>query len=203
MVIGLLLHHLVMQYELVLVLEDADLDAQFHRDARFSLADPLGVRLKNREHLLLAFSAANWTPIPPQTDHQCGVSKASRYEPDINPTYQDLASHYDVAVLPARACKPKDKAGVSAESLRGQAAVIGPRTETVVERLLHQRRHPQQAFRSCLGVLQLGSARLEGCMRASPQAQRGQLEELAIDPQARLGPAAAGRTPARARPAGA
>jgi transposase len=244
-----------------------------------------------------------------------GVSRASRYEPDINPTYQDLATHYDVAVLPARARKPKDKAkvengvliverwvlarlrhqrffslnelnralgtlladlnqrpfkklpgcrasafaemdlpalralplmayeyaewklarvgvdyhveadghyysvpcqharqqvdvrltvaiveifhrgsrlasharcafkgrhttidahmppahramaGVNAESLRSQAAAIGPRTETLVERLLHQRRHPQQAFRSCLGVLQLGrqfgSARLE------------------------------------------
>ena len=62
-------------------------------------------------------------------------------------------------------------AGVSAESLRSLAAAIGPRTETLVERLLHQRRHPQQAFRSCLGVLQLGrqfgSARLEAaCARA-------------------------------------
>ena len=250
-----------------------------------------------------------------------GVSKASRYEPDINPTYQDLATHYDIAVLPARARKPKDKAkvengvliverwvlarlrhqrffslnelnrmlrtlltdlnqrafkklpgsrasafaemdqpalralplkayeyaewklarvgpdyhveadghyysvpcqharqqvdvrltaaiveifqrgvrlashtrcafkghhttidahmppthramaGVSAESLRSQAAAIGARTETLVERLLHQRRHPQQAFRSCLGVLQLGrqfgTQRLEAaCARA-------------------------------------
>jgi len=250
-----------------------------------------------------------------------GVSKASRYEPDINPTYQDLAEHYGVAVLPARARRPKDKAkvengvlvverwvlarlrhqrffsinelnrmlrtllsdlnqrpfkklpgsrasafaemdqpalralplqayeyaewklarvgvdyhveadghyysvpcqharqqvdvrltaatveifqrgarlasharcafkgrhttidahmppahramaGVSAESLRSQAAGIGVHTETLVERLLHQRRHPQQAFRSCLGVLQLGrqfgAVRLEAaCARA-------------------------------------
>ena len=250
-----------------------------------------------------------------------GISKASRYEPDINPTYQDLAMHYDVAVLPARARKPKDKskvengvliverwvlarlrhqrffslnelnrmlrtlladlnqrpfkrlpgsrasafaemdqpalralplklyeyaewrlarvgvdyhveadghyysvpcqharqqvdvrltasvvelfqrgvrlsshvrsefkgrhttidahmppahramAGINAESLLRQAAAIGPHTETLVERLLHQRRHPQQAFRSCLGVLQLarqfGVVRLEAaCVRA-------------------------------------
>ena len=39
-----------------------------------------------------------------------GVSKAHRYEPDLNPTYADLASHYGVAVLPARARKPRDKA---------------------------------------------------------------------------------------------
>lgn len=39
-----------------------------------------------------------------------GVSKAHRYEPDINPTYQDMASHYGVAVLPARVRRPRDKA---------------------------------------------------------------------------------------------
>jgi transposase len=39
-----------------------------------------------------------------------GVTKAHRYEPDLNPTYADLASHYGVAVLPARVRKPRDKA---------------------------------------------------------------------------------------------
>lgn len=38
-----------------------------------------------------------------------GVSKTHRYEPDINPAYQQLASHYGVAVVPARPYKPKDK----------------------------------------------------------------------------------------------
>ncbi|PCK94121.1 hypothetical protein CPL63_28345, partial [Klebsiella pneumoniae] len=32
------------------------------------------------------------------------------YEPDINPSYRDLAEHYGVAVVPARARKPRDKA---------------------------------------------------------------------------------------------
>lgn len=41
-----------------------------------------------------------------------GVSKAHRYEPDINPSYRDLAEHYGIAVVPARARKPKDKAKV-------------------------------------------------------------------------------------------
>jgi hypothetical protein len=39
-----------------------------------------------------------------------GVSKACRYDPDINPSYQQLAAHYQIAVLPARPFKPKDKA---------------------------------------------------------------------------------------------
>ncbi|NOQ45860.1 MAG: IS21 family transposase, partial [Desulfobulbaceae bacterium] len=39
-----------------------------------------------------------------------GVSKACRYEPDINPTYNDLARHYRTVILPARVRKPRDKA---------------------------------------------------------------------------------------------
>lgn len=34
---------------------------------------------------------------------------ANRYEPDINPTYHDLAKHYGFAIMPARIRKPKDK----------------------------------------------------------------------------------------------
>lgn len=38
------------------------------------------------------------------------VHKPHRYEPDTNPTYQQLAAHYNVAIMPARPYKPKDKA---------------------------------------------------------------------------------------------
>ena len=41
-----------------------------------------------------------------------GVKHPSRYEPDINPTYQDMAEHYNTVVLPARVRRPKDKAKV-------------------------------------------------------------------------------------------
>ena len=37
------------------------------------------------------------------------VNKACRYDPDINASYQQLAEHYEVAVMPARPYKPKDK----------------------------------------------------------------------------------------------
>lgn len=39
-----------------------------------------------------------------------GVNKACRYEPDLNPTYLDMANHYETAVIPARIRAPKDKA---------------------------------------------------------------------------------------------
>lgn len=38
-----------------------------------------------------------------------GVTKANRYEPELNPTYHDMAQHYGVAVIPARVRRPKDK----------------------------------------------------------------------------------------------
>jgi transposase len=41
-----------------------------------------------------------------------GVNRVCRYEPELNPTYQDLAVHYGVAVMPARVRKPRDKAKV-------------------------------------------------------------------------------------------
>lgn len=37
------------------------------------------------------------------------VNKAWRYEPELNPSYQQLAAYYAVAVVPARPYKPKDK----------------------------------------------------------------------------------------------
>jgi transposase len=43
-----------------------------------------------------------------------GVTRPCRYEPELNPTYQDLAVHYGVAVMPARVRKPRDKAKVEA-----------------------------------------------------------------------------------------
>ena len=39
-----------------------------------------------------------------------GVSKACRYDPDVNPSYQQLAAHYSTAIVPARPRKPQDKA---------------------------------------------------------------------------------------------
>jgi transposase len=39
-----------------------------------------------------------------------GVTKACRYDPRPEPTYQEMAMHYGVGVVPARPYKPRDKA---------------------------------------------------------------------------------------------
>ncbi len=41
-----------------------------------------------------------------------GVTKAHRYEPDLNATYQEMAEHYGAVIIPARPYKPRDKAKV-------------------------------------------------------------------------------------------
>jgi len=41
-----------------------------------------------------------------------GITSPSYYEPDLNPTYQEMAEYYKIAVLPARVRKPKDKSRV-------------------------------------------------------------------------------------------
>ena len=40
------------------------------------------------------------------------VNRACRYEPELNPTYAEMAEHYGICVLPARPAHPKDKAKV-------------------------------------------------------------------------------------------
>jgi transposase len=39
-----------------------------------------------------------------------GVKRADFYDPELNPTYADLAQHYNTVVIPARKRKPRDKA---------------------------------------------------------------------------------------------
>ena len=41
-----------------------------------------------------------------------GVTKPDRYDPDLNPAYEEFARHYGLAILPARVRKPRDKAAV-------------------------------------------------------------------------------------------
>jgi len=48
-----------------------------------------------------------------------GVTTACFYDPELNPTYRDMATHYGTAVLPARPYRPKDKASVSYCTLFG------------------------------------------------------------------------------------
>ena len=42
------------------------------------------------------------------------VTRACRYDPDLNPTYHEMARHYGTAIVPARVRKPRDKAKAEA-----------------------------------------------------------------------------------------
>ena len=53
-----------------------------------------------------------------------GVKNPCRYEPDINPAYQDMAQHYGAAVIPARVKRPKDKAKVEAGVLLAERWIL-------------------------------------------------------------------------------
>lgn len=43
---------------------------------------------------------------------KAAVTKACRYEPQLNPTFLEFARHYNTTIIPARPRKPKDKAKV-------------------------------------------------------------------------------------------
>jgi transposase len=53
-----------------------------------------------------------------------GVTRAHRYEPDVNATYQDMAAHYGIAVIPARPYKPRDKPKVEAGVLLAERWIL-------------------------------------------------------------------------------
>jgi transposase len=53
-----------------------------------------------------------------------GVTRAHRYEPDVNATYEEMAAHYGVAVIPTRVGKPRDKAKVEAGVLVAERWIL-------------------------------------------------------------------------------
>ena len=75
-----------------------------------------------------------------------GVTRACRYDPDLNPTYYNFAQHYGFGVMPARPYKPRDKACASyctlsgacnvENWLRGTAASLALANRTLVQRFI-------------------------------------------------------------------
>lgn len=53
-----------------------------------------------------------------------GVKSDCYYDPEINRTFADMAEHYNVAVVPARAGKPRDKAKVENAVLQAQRRIL-------------------------------------------------------------------------------
>ncbi len=75
-----------------------------------------------------------------------GVSKACKYEPELNPTYADMASHYGCAVVPARPRKPRDKAKVEVGVLIAQRWILA----VLRKRTFYSLAELNAAIRECL-----------------------------------------------------
>jgi transposase len=71
-----------------------------------SLADWLASHVR-----ALEFYGAAPTILVPDNP-KVGVTKADRYEPDLQRSYEELAGHYHCVVIPARPYRPKDKSRV-------------------------------------------------------------------------------------------
>lgn len=66
--------------------------------------------IQSHVHMFEFFGGVSSILVPDNL--KSGVTKAHRYDPDINVNYQLLGEHYGVAIVPARAAEPKDKAKV-------------------------------------------------------------------------------------------
>lgn len=53
-----------------------------------------------------------------------GVKTSCKYDPEINPVYAELCSHYGVTVIPARPREPRDKAKVENSVLNAQRRIL-------------------------------------------------------------------------------
>src|SRR5215207_11657863 len=55
---------------------------------------------------------------------RAGVTRAHRYELDVNATYVEMAAHYGVTIIPTRPGKPRDKAKVEAGVLLAERWIL-------------------------------------------------------------------------------
>lgn len=109
-------------------------------------------------------SPAIWVP----DNLKSGVTTANYYEPEINRTYTDLASHYGAIVLPARAAHPKDKPKVEVSvqiAQRWILAVLRHHTFFTLADL-------NAAIRTCLDAVNARPMQIVGVSR------RGLFEQL-------------------------
>jgi transposase len=104
------------------------------------------------------FGAVPEVLVPDQL--RSAVSGPDRYDPEINPAYLEMARHYDVAVIPARPGKPKDKAKVEVGVLIAQRWILarirgrtfftlGELNRAIAEQLEELNARPFQKLEGC------------------------------------------------------
>ncbi len=90
-----------------------------------------------------------------------GVKKACFYDPEMNPTYAEMAEHYGCAVLPARPRKPRDKAKAEVGVLIAQRWILS----VLRQRTFYNLAELNAAIRGCLEHLNTRPMRRMGKSR--------------------------------------
>jgi transposase len=93
------------------------LGASNYTYAEASLDQQMAAWLRCHIHAFEYFQAMPRLLVPDNT--RTAVSRACRYDPDLNPTYQEMAMHYGIGVVPTRPYQPRDKACASYCTLFG------------------------------------------------------------------------------------
>jgi transposase len=88
----------------------AALGASSYTFAQATAAQDLPCWIRSHVHAFEFFGGVPEILVPDNL--KSGVTHPCRYEPDINPTYQDLSEHYGTTVIPTRVRHPRDKAKV-------------------------------------------------------------------------------------------
>jgi transposase len=105
-----------------------------------------------------------------------GITKACFYEPNVNRTYQEMADHYDTAIIPARPRKPKDKAKVEVGVQVAQRWIIAKLRKRTFFTLVEL----NAAIRDCVEQINNRVTRHLGASRRSlfEQVERSALKSL-------------------------
>jgi transposase len=90
--------------------------------AEATLSQTLPNWIRSHVHALEYFKRVPRVLVPDNL--KSGVNKACKYEPELNPTYAEMAEHYGCAVLPARPYRARDKAKVEAGVLIAQRWIL-------------------------------------------------------------------------------
>ncbi len=114
------------------------LDGQGHQQAAYLFVATLGASnytyaeafattqqwhwIEGHVHAFQYFGGVTQVVVPDNV--KTGVTRACRYEPDLNPTYQRMAAHYGTVVIPARPKQPRDKAKVEAAVQHAERRLI-------------------------------------------------------------------------------
>ena len=113
-----------------------------------------------------------------------GVTRTCRYEPELNRTFQEFGEHYQLAIVPARVSRPRDKAKVEEAVQLVERWILAPLRKQHFRSLQEM----NAAVRECLEALNNRQMKDYECSRRElfERAEKAALRAL---PEARFVPA--------------